>query len=624
MRGYLIRRLVGSLGVVTVLGLLGAAPSLADAISATEGQPFSGVVDTPPSGCVPTNPNSVPITWGDGSSSTGTYSSGQVSGTHTYAEEGSFSGTVTVTGPNCPGGSVTDTLSASVADAALTAGPNGAVNATATQPFNGTVATFTDANPGAPASDFTATINWGDGTSSSPGTASGSGGQFAVSGSHTYATFGSGSYFISVTVNDVGGQTAFLSATATVAHAPPLFTQCPADGLDTGCQFLIVFTNSGKTVFEDPNQGPYEGAEDALIGVQNNSSQPIDAIPLSVSGSPLFGFDGDGLCNPGSGPLAPGCRVAPHEPAGTTCGPQGDACSFPPPAGEPFSYTEPGALAPNTQNGYEGPTSWFSNVSAAESSGQVNFSPPLPPGQSTYFSLEEPPSASALIVGGATEAFVPPPVLGQFFDAAPVSGIVLVKIPSKYIRSARDTGAHEAAAAGPGFVPLSENMQLPTGTQVDARHGMFKLVSATGKGSKTQSGTFNGGIFSLSQTSHGKNKGLTSLSLVEGAFKGAPTYASCSAKKAADTSGPSADAARLSSRVLQSLHSSGHGRFSTRGRFGAATVRGTAWTIGDRCDGTFISVQKDSVTVTDFVHHKTIIVRAGHSYLIKAPAGRRK
>ena len=53
-----------------------------------------------------------------------------------------------------------------------------------------TVATFTDANPNATVSDFTATITWGDG-STSAGTVVATGNGFAVNGAHTYADEGS-------------------------------------------------------------------------------------------------------------------------------------------------------------------------------------------------------------------------------------------------------------------------------------------------------------------------------------------------------------------------------------------------------------------------------------------------
>src|SRR5262249_44866039 len=82
-----------------------------------------------------------------------------------------------------------------------------------------TVATFTDANLSAPLADFTtgtggASIDWGDGTSTTAGTITQPGGvgtAFVVSGSHTYAI--GGSYTIPLNVTDKGGSTA--SATST-------------------------------------------------------------------------------------------------------------------------------------------------------------------------------------------------------------------------------------------------------------------------------------------------------------------------------------------------------------------------------------------------------------------------
>ena len=71
--------------------------------------------------------------------------------------------------------------------------------------------------------------------------------------------------------------------------------------------------------------------------------------------------------------------------------------------------------------------------------------------------------------------------------------------------------------------------------------------------------------------------------------------------------------------MLQLLHASAHGKFRTSGKYSAATVRGTKWTVADRCDGTFIHDITDSVVVNDFVHHRKIILHAGQSYLALAP-----
>jgi len=93
----------------------------------------------------------------------------------------------------------TATGTANVAEGdVLTAGPL-TVTPFEGQDFNGTVATFTDSNAANKATDFTATINWGDGTTTT-GTVVGSNGSFLVQGSHTYPD--EGSFPVSVTIKD--------------------------------------------------------------------------------------------------------------------------------------------------------------------------------------------------------------------------------------------------------------------------------------------------------------------------------------------------------------------------------------------------------------------------------------
>ena len=72
------------------------------------------------------------------------------------------------------------------------------------------------------------------------------------------------------------------------------------------------------------------------------------------------------------------------------------------------------------------------------------------------------------------------------------------------------------------------------------------------------------------------------------------------------------------SRTIRRLRSNSRGRFRTRGRHSAATVRGTKWTVADRCDGTLTTVQRGKVTVRDFRRKKNIVVKAGKSYLARA------
>jgi hypothetical protein len=61
------------------------------------------------------------------------------------------------------------------------------------------------------------------------------------------------------------------------------------------------------------------------------------------------------------------------------------------------------------------------------------------------------------------------------------------------------------------------------------------------------------------------------------------------------------------------------GRFRTRGRYSAATVRGTIWDTIDRCDGTLTRVRRGVVVVRDFRKRRKITLRAGKSYLARAP-----
>src|SRR5205807_613133 len=105
------------------------------------------------------------ITWGDGHVSAGTIASNgsggyNVTGTNTYAEEGSFAISVKIN--DVGGATATAGSTANVADAALT--PTGkSIAATEGAAFTGVVATFTDPGTDGTVTDYSATITWGDG-----------------------------------------------------------------------------------------------------------------------------------------------------------------------------------------------------------------------------------------------------------------------------------------------------------------------------------------------------------------------------------------------------------------------------------------------------------------------------
>ncbi|NYJ05885.1 PKD domain-containing protein [Petropleomorpha daqingensis] len=181
-------------------------------LAGDEGAPFAGPVatftDPDPEGSAAEY--SALIEWGDGTPATpGTIEKGDdgvftVTGDHLYVEEGSFAGSVSIADTNNRFNSAMPSFTATIADAPLTASGLD-LKSTGVQDLE--VATFTDANPYGPLADFTATIDWGDGTAVSPGVITGpTGGPFSVAGSHTYATLGPKT--IKVHIVDEGGQTA--------------------------------------------------------------------------------------------------------------------------------------------------------------------------------------------------------------------------------------------------------------------------------------------------------------------------------------------------------------------------------------------------------------------------------
>lgn len=188
-------------------------------INATEGAGFTGTVATvaDPDTNATAGEYTAAIDWGDGTgSSAGTLSGPAggpfaVNGSHIYTEEGTYTVTVTVTDTDTPSNTATATSTAIVADAPLTMTCTDQVSG---QAFTGVTASFADANPFATTTDFTASVDWGDGTGSSPGVVGATASGFAVSAAHTYT--GTGPFTVTTTVLDDGGSSATASCTVLV------------------------------------------------------------------------------------------------------------------------------------------------------------------------------------------------------------------------------------------------------------------------------------------------------------------------------------------------------------------------------------------------------------------------
>ena len=217
----------------------------------TEGNPVQlGVTGTGPGGSL-SNCGTAGLTF-DWTFDDGGTTSGQ-NPQHTFAEEGTHTGTVVVTDPT--GLSTTLSFSVPVADAPLTL--SCATPAVSLQAFNGTVADLHDGNPSAPLSDFTATIDWGD-SSTSSGLVSGSGGDYTVAGGHTYAS--TGYYDVNVHVDDVGGSSADTTKPCTML----VFAFAPGGG-----SFVVGDGSSGNG-----NTVTFWGAQWAGLNVFTGGTAP--------------------------------------------------------------------------------------------------------------------------------------------------------------------------------------------------------------------------------------------------------------------------------------------------------------------------------------------------------------
>jgi len=185
-----------------------------------------------------------------------------------------------------------------------------------------------------------------------------------------------------------------------------------------------------------------------------------------------------------------------------------------------------------------------------------------------------------------------PPVVGERFNAEASKGQVLVTTP----------GAKRP-------VRLRRNSAIPFGAIINARRGEARLTVARDAAGNPQVGRFAKGIFQVRQAK-------IRVPITDIVLRGRKP-AACPPNARNGAPAASSSAKRVKPRRLWAR---GHGRFRTRGRHGAATVRGTKWLTVDRCDGTLVSVRRGLVAVRDFAQRKTVLVRAGESHLAR-PAG---
>jgi uncharacterized repeat protein (TIGR01451 family) len=248
------------------------------------------------------------------------------------------------------------------------------------------------------------------------------------------------------------------ATSASAAPAAPNFSICPAVDVATGCAVVIVVNADGsRTIDDNPGGtmlGVYDGSDDSLIGIQNNSASPVSSLVLSSTDG-VFGFDGDGPCTETTPPIISNCSADP--------------------------------------SGYGGPGVTYSNISTDMNTGEIDFSPAIAAGGTAWTALEATPDASTLSVpssvGITADSPVAPPSSADGFTvtvtntttAAISLSSIVDTLPAGFTYTAgTTTGGSTLTWTGPFSVPANGTLVFD-----------FKVTIASTAGPYTDSVTAN-------------------------------------------------------------------------------------------------------------------------------------
>jgi hypothetical protein len=220
------------------------------------------------------------------------------------------------------------------------------------------------------------------------------------------------------------------------------------------------------------------------------------------------------------------------------------------------------------------------------------------------------PDGRARMIGAAPDIgayeYAPQPTTGDAGTASPdlpddLKGVPLPKQGRSMVVAATRGTVRVRVPGSDRFIVLEEAGRVPLGSVIDARDGHVRLATAVAAG--VQDGVFWGSKFQTKQRRRGK--GMTTLALRGGSVCPSSSLAVASRKS--------------KRKRKRGLWARDHGGlYRTRGNDSVATVRGTRWLTKDRCNGTLTRVKSGVVSVRDLRRQKTVVLKAGHSYLARS------
>jgi hypothetical protein len=198
-------------------------------------------------------------------------------------------------------------------------------------------------------------------------------------------------------------------------------------------------------------------------------------------------------------------------------------------------------------------------------------------------------SGSPQTVTGTVVPAPPPGVRPGVAGAAPVSGVVLVRLAGRR-----------------GFTALKPGSLIPVGAELDTLRGRVRLfVSSNRRGGITTAELY-GGRFILRQSKGARpTTGFDLSQALTGCGRSA---------------GRSAAAARGRPRRTRSRYiwvTEPRGSFNTHGLYVSTSVQGTTWLTEDTCTTSRVKVRQGIVLVHDLLHHRTVKLHAGQTYVVR-------